>query len=281
MTLLSMVIRKIKFLTLLSAGIMLTIIGCSTPSAIPQSERGSVELITIVDPSYNATHPAVLDQNTIFLIVTGLYRDDIVDESSRMSAGGDKPMRVFSDEDAEFLSPLLAHSLSTAEPTQLVKFRVSSSAGSGSEPTAGSLYVKNGSIHLTISTEALKTVLTPQFAAHTESAPTFASDGIAGLMSHVIDYPVLATELKPSPMPLVQEPMSKTDVESNVSPESPNELLQAKATIAKKNSEINMLRKESDWMKRALRDRDEEIKALKATLTASGKKKKASTQRTR
>ncbi len=278
---LSSIIRRIQFLTLLSAGIMLTTIGCATTPSITQTEKGSVELITIADPSYNASHPAVIDQNTIFMIVTGLYPDDLGDESSRMSAGGDKPMRVFSDEDAEFLSPLLAKSLSTAEPNQLVKFRVSSSAGSGSEPTAGSLYVKNGSIHLTISTGALKTVFTPQFAAHTESAPTFASDGIAGLMSHVIDYPALAAELEPSPMSVVQEPTSKTDVESKVSPEASNELSEAKETIAKKDSEISMLRKESDWMKRALRDRDEEIKALKATLTASGKKKKASAQRTR
>ena len=40
-----------------------------------------------------------------------------------------------------------------------------------------------------------------------------------------------------------------------------------------------MLRKESDWMKRELRDRDEEIKALKATVKAP-KKKKAEAYRT-
>jgi len=52
----------------------------------------------------------------------------------------------------------------------------------------------------------------------------------------------------------------------------------AKEALAKKDSEIKMLRKESEWMKRELRDRDEEIKALRLT-KVSGKpapKKKSS-----
>ena len=44
--------------------------------------------------------------------------------------------------------------------------------------------------------------------------------------------------------------------------------------LAKKDTEIRVLRKESDWMKRELRDRDEEIKALKATVKVPPKKKK-------
>ena len=48
---------------------------------------------------------------------------------------------------------------------------------------------------------------------------------------------------------------------------------QAKEVIAKKDSEIRMLRKESDWMKRELRDRDEEIKALKASVKQTPKKR--------
>jgi uncharacterized coiled-coil DUF342 family protein len=43
------------------------------------------------------------------------------------------------------------------------------------------------------------------------------------------------------------------------------ELGKAKEALAKKDSEITMLRKESAWMKRELRDRNEEIKALRST----------------
>ena len=44
-----------------------------------------------------------------------------------------------------------------------------------------------------------------------------------------------------------------------------SDLKVAKEALAKKDSEITMLRKESEWMKRELRDRDEEIKALRLT----------------
>jgi hypothetical protein len=51
--------------------------------------------------------------------------------------------------------------------------------------------------------------------------------------------------------------------------------------LAKKDTEIKVLRKESDWMKRSLRERDEEIKALKATVKVAPKKKKAEAYPTR
>ena len=70
--------------------------------------------------------------------------------SVQTPASGRKPMRVFSDEDAEFLAPLLVQNLSQARPEQIVGFTVSPSAGSGAEPTAGTPYVQQGPIYLTI-----------------------------------------------------------------------------------------------------------------------------------
>ena len=43
-----------------------------------------------------------------------------------------------------------------------------------------------------------------------------------------------------------------------------NDLKAAKEALAKKDSEITMLRKESEWMKRELRNRNEEIKAIRS-----------------
>jgi uncharacterized coiled-coil DUF342 family protein len=62
------------------------------------------------------------------------------------------------------------------------------------------------------------------------------------------------------------------------------ELQKAKETLVKKDSEISMLRKESNWMKRELRDRDEEIKALKASKVSAKPapaKKRAEANQTR
>ena len=62
-------------------------------------------------------------------------------------------------------------------------------------------------------------------------------------------------------------------MEAEGSAEMHVQLSRAKDMLAKKDTEIKVLRKESDWMKRELRERDEEIKALKATVKTSPKKK--------
>lgn len=266
----------------------LIVTGCSTTSNIAQNSKGSVYLEEIMDWSFDASHPAVIDQTTILKIVKGVYTAE-----TRMSAAGSKPMRVFSDEDAEFLAPLLAQGLSKAKPEQLVVFRVSSSAGSGSEPTAGSIYVQQGAIHFTISKGVGATTFMPESAARTVQAQPFATGGKGGVMAHVIDYHALALAPMPPALPVVKTATGRaTGSIANASAtatamEGPAEMQvqlgRAKDMLAKKDTEIRVLRKESDWMKRELRERDEEIKALKATVKTSkpSPKKKAEVYRTR
>ena len=267
---------------------VLILTGCSTTSNIAQNSKGSVYLEEIMDWSFDASHPAVIDQTTILKIVKGVYTAE-----TRMSAAGSKPMRVFSDEDAEFLAPLLAQGLSKAKPEQLVVFRVSSSAGSGSEPTAGSIYVQQGAIHFTISKGVGATTFMPESAARTVQAQPFATGGKGGVMAHVIDYHALALAPMPPALPVVKTATGRaTGSIANASAtatamEGPAEMQvqlgRAKDMLAKKDTEIRVLRKESDWMKRELRERDEEIKALKATVKTSkpSPKKKAEVYRTR
>lgn len=266
----------------------LIVTGCSTTSNIAQNSKGSVYLEEIMDWSFDANHPAVIDQTTILKIVKGVYTAE-----TRMSAAGSKPMRVFSDEDAEFLAPLLAQGLSKAKPEQLVVFRVSSSAGSGSEPTAGSIYVQQGAIHFTISNGVGATTFMPESAARTVQAQPFATGGKGGVMAHVIDYHALALAPMPPALPVVKTATGRaTGSIANASAtatamEGPAEMQvqlgRAKDMLAKKDTEIRVLRKESDWMKRELRERDEEIKALKSTVKTSkpSPKKKAEVYRTR
>lgn len=274
--------------------------GCSSTATIAQSSKGNVYLEDISNWRYEASHPAIIDQPTILKVVKGLYGSGPQNGSPEMPAGGSKPMRVFSDEDAEFLTPLLAQGLSKAKPDQVVGFSVSSSAGSGLEPTAGSIYVKNGSIFVTITKGVTDTTFLPQEAAHTEQTPIFLAAGVVGAKSQVIDYHELAVE----PMPPIQSAESPSI--SEVSPVAASadsgrsalipaaadanvalngtadeQLAQAKEAIAKKENEIDMLRKESDWMKRELKARDEEVKALKASVKKTLKHKRASAKPTR
>ena len=265
------------------AACALIISGCAGGTKPVHTAKGGVYLEDVSDFSFEASHPAVIDQVTMAKIVKGIYRNDGMNGSSRMSVGGSKPMRIFSDEDAEFLSPLLAQGLAKAKPEQLVWFRVSSSAGSGSEPTTGSIYVQKGSLFLTIGKGAMATDFMPETAAHTEPAPTYAADGAADAVMMVIDYQALATAPMPAAMPLVKAtPIAPTVAAISEKPETIsasieqgsaqddfmgqklNELKKANEALYKKDTEIMMLRKESEWMKRELRNRDEEIQAMRS-----------------
>ena len=271
-------------------GLALVATGCSSTSKIAQSGKGSVALEEIMDWSFEASHPAVIDQTTMLKIVKGVYSAED-QNGSRMSAGGSKPMRVFSDEDAEFLAPLLAQGLSKAKPEQLVVFRVSSSAGSGSEPTAGSIYVQESAIHFTISKGAPASMFMPESAARTEQAPAYAAGGRTGVVAQVIDYHVLASAPMPAALPVAKPvvpqvtgaklaaPVAAVAMQTEGPAEMQVQLSRAQDMLAKKDTEIRVLRKESDWMKRELRERDEEIKALKATVKVPPKKKKVEARR--
>jgi hypothetical protein len=268
------------------AACALIISGCAGGTQLTNTAKGGVYLEDVSDFSFEASHPAVIDQVTMAKIVKGIYGNDGMNGSSRMSVGGSKPMRIFSDEDAEFLSPLLAQGLAKAKPEQLVWFRVSSSAGSGSEPTTGSIYVQKGSLFLTIGKGAMPTDFMPETAAYTEPAPAYAADGAADAVTMVIDYQALATAPMPAAMPLVKstsfapttptvaavsekpEPISSSieqgSGQDNFTGQKLNELKKANEALYKKDTEIMMLRKESEWMKRELRNRDEEIQAMRS-----------------
>ena len=271
------------------AACALLISGCAGGTTLSHNSKGSVYLQEVSDWSYEATHPAVIDQLTIAKIVNGLYRNDDMSESSRSSAGVSKPLRIFSDEDAEFLSPLLAQGLSKAKPEQLVGFRVSSSAGSGSEPTTGSIYVQKGSIYLTIEKGAKPTGFMPESAARSEPAPAYIAGAALGAMTMIIDYHALAKAPMPAAIPIAKAkpitPIAPVMATAQAVATSAGQevgqddllaqkiidLRVAKEALAKKSSEVTMLRKESEWMKRELRDRDEEMKALRLTKVSSAK----------
>ncbi len=288
------------------AACVLLISGCASGAKLAQNPNNSVYLEEVSDWSFEASHPAVIDQQTITKIVKGLYANDSITGSSRMSAGGSKPMRIFSDEDVEFLSPLLTQGLAKAKPEQLVGFRISSSAGSGSEPTTGSLYVQKESIYLTLRKGTEPIGFMPESAARTEPAPAYASNGEPGAMTMIIDYHAMAKAPMPALLPMAKAtavsptapitaavPPSAQAFSANTAQESGDteltaqrlsEIKIARAALAKKDTEIGMLRKESEWMKRQLRDRDEEMQALRLTKVSgkpAAKKKQAEAARTR
>jgi hypothetical protein len=130
--------------------------GCSSTSTTVQQTAatqpsGSVRLEEVADWEFEATHPSAIDATTLDSLLRAVIISEATQDLSNLPVDGSKPMRVFSDEDVRYLAPLLAQALSQAQPEYVVAFRLSSSAGSGSEPTAGTLYVRNDKVYLTLS----------------------------------------------------------------------------------------------------------------------------------
>jgi hypothetical protein len=299
-------LRRTQYVGVLTC-LSLLVGGCSMFSGetkVHKNAKGSVYLKEVADWSFEASHPAVIDHMTMLKVVKGV----VTDSASQMPASGSKPMRVFSDEDAAFLAPLLAQSLSQAKPDQIVGFKVSSSAGSGAEPTAGTLYIRNGSFHLTIapSKDNRASGFVPNSVARLEKAPSFVAMG-SSAVTMIIDQQALAKAPMPASEPVAiagrtvpeQESMAAgQDLQANGFPYSESaalngdellnkkldELRDAREANKLKDSEIATLKKEAARMKKELRQRAEEVKALKATKASAKpaqKKKSAEARKVR
>lgn len=288
--------------------ISLVMAGCSTGSMVHKSTKGSVWLQEVADWSFEASHPTIIDQTTMLKIMKGVTAQEAASGSSRMPASGSKPMRTFSDEDAEFLAPLLAQALSQAKPEQIVGFTVSPSAGSGAEPTAGTIYIQGPAMYFTVTSGKRGAAFIPTAVARIEKAPAYASAGSPGAVSLAIDYQAVAkapavdtapmaaaarvtVTQAPVPQPAMKiapkqdqptpiettTPASAGAAKSNSADMTNDELLakkmdelrQAREANALKESEIKMLRKEVEWIKQELRERTDELKAMRASRISS------------
>ena len=197
--------------------------GCSSTSPIVHSASataptGSVRLEEVADWEFEAAHPSALEAVTIDSLLRAVMISDTPLDRSNLPVDGSKPMRVFSDEDVRFLAPLLAQALSQARPEYVVAFHLSSSAGSGSEPTAGTLYIRNDRLYLTLSEhrgplEKIKAswfgggrparvvTIAPESAGQIEPALPSIAHGRQDLKSLAIDYKEFLFAKQPEPGP--------------------------------------------------------------------------------
>lgn len=321
---------------LVAVPLCLAPLGCSSlnsTTSIHKSAKATVALEEVTDWSFEASHPTLVDTATIAKALRGVQRQDAQPASTKVPVGGSRPMRVFSDEDAEFLAPLLAQALSHAKPEEIVGFRLSSSAGSGSEPTAGTLYAQRTSLYLTLTQYQGKPVknssswfswrtsdnksarmitFNPATAGRVEAASPAVSHGQNNASTVIIDQqalartggtmplaaraipaasPAAAPLATATPVNMIEQPAATIEVSQSQAPQDAEflnqkleELRQAKEALGKKDTEIKVLRKESQWMKQELKERDAEIKAMKtkaakASAKSAPKKKSAEVYR--
>jgi len=223
--------RTILASSLLSLTLMGSVVsGCassssSTPSPASRQPQASVRLEEVADWSFEAAHPFSIDAPSLSQILRGVMIADAQSDLSNMPVDGSKPMRVFSDEDVQYLAPLLAQALSQAKPEYVVAFRLSSSAGSGSEPTTGILYAQNDRLFLTITSHngslaktegsmfakgqtARLVTYADETAGRVEQTPAALSQGLAGQKSVAIDYSRFAKHQPAQPIAQPQAAVS-------------------------------------------------------------------------
>jgi hypothetical protein len=135
---------------------------------VHESPRGSVS-IEKAERAFQAAHPIVIEPIVITKVLQGVYVQEGEETAlGSVFASSPKVVRVFSDEDVRFLSPLLATALKQASQNQVINFRLNyvgglipagGGAGVGSservssakiETTSGTVYAYGMSLNLTL-----------------------------------------------------------------------------------------------------------------------------------
>ena len=196
----------------------------ATDTVVLESARGTVFLQKADDGWFRTAHPLALSPSMLITILRGVYVQALPTNSSMND-------RVFSDEDTEFLGPVMSVALSKATKSQVVGFRVVHDTAAGQETTGGILYLQGRLLHLTF---------THFRARHDDSEPGGTSHRLhpnpTGLDKHqikfspeaarrssrneqpdvtaapplaslVLDYETLTGGLSPSPVPVESHPL--------------------------------------------------------------------------
>jgi hypothetical protein len=256
-------------------GITLTLSACATGPeldlTIHESDRGAVYVERIPDRSFQAAHPIILSADTMARILRGVAVKEDRGLFGNLIIGRPEAIRVFRDEDIQFLAPLLAEGLTRAASDQQVGFRVIQPGMN--DLAKGSLYAYGQSLYLTVpwltplsSTGAGPPALPPTIFFTPESAkrPDTYRDARSTEMTLVIDYGLLAalpTDLgipPPGQTPTGTPPIATGQTTAPVpaaqtiqSPTQPSE------------REWDEMRKEMQGLKRQLAEQEAERNAQK------------------
>src|SRR5688572_28427254 len=188
--------RQVSFQTyFLLALLCISGTACSTAPTgkiLFDDPRGTVSLQTTSDPSIQATQPISLEPALLAQVLKGIevqYKEQHGLQS--LIAGRSIPVLVFSDDQVQFLAPLLAEGLRSAGPDQRVAFRVlttyegSMLESSTTETTSGSLYAYGRQLCVILSQYRSSPKLTKLNTAGDSEYKSRPPD-LSGLKDHIV-----------------------------------------------------------------------------------------------
>lgn len=138
--------RRSVGVPLLASVVCLFISACSTSRTVEDTvyadgPRGAVLLQHVDDSWFKTAHPVSVSPLLLTHVLRGI----------EIQASPDDPttaMRVFSEEETAFLSPLISTALSKATKSQLVAFRVMHGTDPRGDMTGGLLFTRGRLLHL-------------------------------------------------------------------------------------------------------------------------------------
>jgi len=186
-----------------------------TGKILYEDPRGSVSLQTISDPLIRVSHPIKLEPALLAQLLTGLEIHDERIGPHRFVAGFAGQLSaypVFSEDQIQFLAPLLAEGLRTATHNQSIEYRVvTTQEGSNrfqsptTETTAGSLYAHGRQLYIILSKyryNPMRTNLNKGDIAYRQQEPFDYS----GLKYHVLRFtPKSALQADTSNPPILEK----------------------------------------------------------------------------
>jgi hypothetical protein len=129
---------------LLLTGMTLVVSACASKPdldiTIHQSERGAVYVERIPDRSFQATHPLTLQVDTMARVLRGVILKDGQGVLGNLSSDKPETIRVFGDDDVEYLAPLLVEGLTRAASDQQVGFHIVKHGTPAHSPSAGTVF---------------------------------------------------------------------------------------------------------------------------------------------
>jgi len=135
---------------------------CSTTAPIEkilfEDPHETVFLKTIPDGSFYATHPLTLEPALLAQLLKGIEVQNQEVGVQRLLDGPLAPVPAFSEEQIQFLAPLLAEGLRTATPNESIEYRVVSTHDGANrfqspttETTTGSLFAYDRQLYVILS----------------------------------------------------------------------------------------------------------------------------------
>jgi len=215
---------------------------------IHESERGGVYVERIPDRSFHTAHPLTLSVDTMARVLRGVVVKENRGFFKIVVAGKAEAVRVFRDEDVEYLAPLLVEGLTRAASDQQVGFRIVQ-PGALAESAKGWLYAYGRSLYLTLpwlitvpQVRAGGPTGSPTILFIPESAirPDSYRDARSTDATLVIDYNALAT------LPAASD-LRPTDAQ----PPTP-----AKGEPTQRDSDLDAVRKELQEIKKKLAEQE-------------------------